>query len=278
MPEGPEVRTVADHLRPNLVNRVITSFYKGERAKTIGFHNLQCPATIIGVRSHGKKIIIDLSTGHMMIISLGMAGRVQYTEGDHSHIRFDISDCQINSMFRIMKPVLNLYLNDPRYMGGIDIIPNAGISLYFRDIGPDLMQLALSEQTWMSLEMWLRIFTQNRLLKRSICDVLLEQDLVSGIGNYLRAEILYYAGIHPERIVETITSDEWDRIRICSHKILYLSYSYGGFTIKDFISPDGTRGGYPAAIYGKTRDPSGHPVIKTKIKDRSIHWVPAIQV
>lgn len=278
MPEGPEARTVSDKLRPYLVTRVITGSYVGPRAKTIGFFNLKYPATIIGVRSHGKKVLIDLDTGHMIIISLGMAGRVQYSPGDHSHVRFDISDSETKGAFKVMKQVFSLYFDDHRYMGGVDIIPNAGIPLYFKDIGPDLLQAALDEKTWIPLDKWLSIYTQKKLKNRTICDVLLDQDLVAGIGNYLRCDILYYAMINPLRKVESISTHEWDLIRVCSHKVILLAYSYRGFTIESFISPDGEMGTYPAAVYGKDFDPHGNPVIKTDVKDRKIHWVPTVQV
>lgn len=278
MPEGPEARTVADKLRPYLVNRVITSSYTGERAKTVGFFNLKCPAAIIGVRSHGKKILIDLDSGHMIIISLGMAGRIQYTAGNHSHVRFDLSDCQINGPFKVMKPSFSIYFDDSRYMGGVDIIPNEGIPLYFKDIGPDLLQLALDEKTWIPLDTWTSILAQKKLKNRMICDILLDQSLIAGIGNYFRAEILYYAMIHPLRKVSTITIDEWDRLRVSAHKVIHLAYHYRGFTIESFISPDGELGTYPAAVYGKDFDPYGNPVTKTDVKDRKIHWVPAIQL
>lgn len=278
MPESPESRTVADKLRPYLVSRSITSFCTGERAKIVGFHNLKCPASIISVRSYGKKVIIDLATGHMIIVSLGMSGRLQYDSGNHSHVRFDISDCEVKGAFKIMKPAFSLYFDDSRYMGGVDIIPNEGIPLYFKDFGPDLLQHALDEKTWIPLDKWMSIFGQKRLQKWCVCDVLMEQSLIAGIGNYLRSEILYYAGVHPYRIVLSLTAEEWDRIRICSHKIVLLSYSYGGFTIESFISPDGARGMYPAAVYGRTHDPYGNPVVTSKGKDgRTSHWVPAIQ-
>jgi len=277
MPEGPEVRVVCDSLRPYLVGRIITNLYKGDRAKTRGFENLKCPTSILGVRSHGKKILIDIDTGHIIIVSLGMAGRLQYTAGNHSHIRFDLSDYEINGPFKIMKPVFSLYFDDSRYMGGIDIIPNTGIPLYFKDIGPDLLQLALDEKTWIPLETWIKIFTQKRLMKRMICDVLMDQSLVAAIGNYLRCEILYYSALHPERLVESLTQEEWDRLRISAHKIVLLSYSYGGLTIKSYISPNGEPGRYPVAVYGKKYDPYGNEVIMTKTKDRNIYWVPAIQ-
>jgi DNA-formamidopyrimidine glycosylase len=279
MPEGPEVRTVADKLRPVLVNKIITNSYVGERANTAGFFNLKYPATIIGTRSHGKKIIIDLNTGHMIIISLGMVGRLQMEQGNHSHVRLDISDYEIKGSFKIMKNSFSLYFDDYRYMGGVDVIPNNNIQMYFVNIGPDILQLSLKDETWISLDNWIGIFCRKKLRTRTISDILLDQSFVSGIGNYLRAEILYYSRINPKRTVNSLTKEEWDRIRICSHNIIKISYSYGGFTIKSFISPDGEPGRYPAAVYGKTHDPLGNPVEKIKTKGgQTIHWVPSIQM
>lgn len=278
MPEGPEVRTVADVLRPILVGKVITAGFKDDRAKSIGFDNLKCPATIISVRSYGKKVIIDLDTGHMMVISLGMAGRVQFQAGNHSHIMFAIAENQIMGSFKVLRPFCGLYYEDPRYMGGVDIIPNAGVPLYFKDIGPDLLQLALDEKTWIPLDKWMEIYCQKRLMKRAICDVLLDQSLVAGIGNYVKCEVLYYAMVLPDRNVQAITIEEWERIRVSAHKVIRLSYSYGGLTIKSFISPDGQPGRYPKVVYGKTIDPMGNPVISGTTRDRrTSHWVPAIQ-
>lgn len=92
------------------------------------------------------------------------------------------------------------------------------------------------------------------------------------------SEILYYAGILPERKINTITLQEWETLRVVAHKIILLSYSHGGFTIKDFISPDGQLGTYPAAVYGKKLDPYGNPVISMKTSNgRTSHWVAAIQ-
>ena len=283
MPEGPEIRTVADKLRPVLVSRIITNSHKDERANTVGFDNLKCPVTIIGVRSHGKKLIIDIDSGHMIIASFGMEGRLQYSPGNHSHIWFDISDCQVNGPLKIMKYVFSLYFDDTRYMGGIDIIPNAGIPLYFQDIGPDLLQLALNEQTWMPQETWLAIYSQPKLMKRMICEVLKDQSLVGGIGNYASCEILYYSAIHPERKIESLSYDDWDRIRINSHKVLRLSYAHGGCTIKSFISPDGQPGRYIPAVYGtkknKPLDPLGNPIVRSKKGTKQTnHWVPAVQI
>lgn len=260
-PEGPEVRTVADKLRP-LISSTIIEAYRGPRAKTVGFDNLKCPNSILGVRSHGKKLIIDIQ-GHMIIFSLGMTGRLQYTAGNHSHVSFNLEHCQ-------------LYFDDYRYMGSVDIIPHSGIGFYFKDIGPDLLQLALDDKTWIPLDIWLYIFRKDRLKNIIIYKVLKDQSLVSGIGNYLVSEILYGARISPLRKVSSLSDDDWNRIRISAHEVIRLSYSYNGLTIESFISPDGTLGTYPRVVYGKQMDPLGNPVEKLRI-DQTAHWVPIMQ-
>lgn len=262
-PEGPEVRTVADKLRPVLVGREIVTVYKGPRAEFMGDHNIRCPMRILWTRSHGKKLIIDLH-GYMMIFSLGMTGRLQYTEGNHSHVAFTLDDGT------------RLYFDDYRYMGSVDVIPNHAIPFYFKNIGPDLLQLALDESTWIPLEHWLAIY--KRKSKQIIFKVLKDQSLVAGIGNYLVCEILYYARISPLRTVASLTDTEWDAIRICAHAVIRLSYAYNGLTIESFISPDGSLGKYPKVVYGQKTDPHGNVVERfTNNTDQTAHWVPALQ-
>lgn len=282
MPEGPEVRTVTDKLRPILTDKIIMSAYKGERGKSVGFENLTFPTTITGVRTYGKKILIDIVTNnnlsYVIVVSLGMTGRLQYNPGHHTHIHFNISESEIKGSFRILRPAFTLYYDDYRYMGSVDIIPTANMPMYLGNIGPDLLAAALDEKTWIPSTTWLAIFTQKKIQKWSICKALLDQNLVASIGNYIKVEVLYYAGILPQRIVSTITLQEWETLRVVAHKIILLSYSYGGFTIRDFISPDGQWGQYPAAVYGKKQDSYGNIVISGKTSDgRTSHWVPAIQ-
>jgi len=274
MPEGPEVRTVCDKLRPILLTRAITSSVFGTRVESVGSKNLKYPAVIISVRSYGKKIIIDLNTDQSIIISLGMAGRLQYEKGNHSHVYFDISDIMKVGSLNVITPAFTLYYDDHRYMGRVDVIPYEGMELYFRDQGPDLLQAAL--KTWIPSNIWIERF--NKFRNRQICIALLEQSAVAGIGWYLATDILYLAKIHPERITSSLTLEEWEELRIQAHKTIHLSYSYQGCTIESFISPDGTLGKYPTVVYHKDFDPLGNSVIKKKMKNgRTAHFVEQIQ-
>lgn len=315
-PEGPEVRTVSDELRPVLVGRTIITITRGTLARTKRFQNIDFPANIIGVRSHGKKLIIDIEVsgrptvgkeGYMIIISLGMTGSMRYQPGNHSHIEFaigeyithnslenlptspSIKESQIVShstsnlsiapmQLRILQPKFKLYFDDSRRMGWMDLISNTEINDYFKNIGPDLLHLSLDKNTWIPLDKWLQIFCKPRRMKKNIFTTLHDQSYVASIGNYLAAEILYYSGVSPHRKLETITTNEWDTIRINAHKIVYLSYSYKGLTIESFISPSGNPGRYPRVVYGQPHDPLGNPVItETMSNGRTAHWVPAIQ-
>jgi formamidopyrimidine-DNA glycosylase len=275
MPEGPEVATVADCLRPYLTGRIIIRYALGERAKAYKFDQLSTPCTITGVRSYGKKVIFDLNTGYHIITSLGMSGRLTFTPGNHTHIRFDIGVTEKVGVLSVVKSTFSIYFDDQRYMGNIEVVRPEDSSAYFNALGPDLLQAARVDATWITQDQWHKIFKGRR---RAMCDVLTMQELVSGIGWYLMTDILYYSGIHPERRSDTLTKDEWELIRVNAHKVIRLSYAYGGFTIESFISPDGKLGNYPAAIYGKQKDSVGHTIVHKKISaSRSIHYVEEIQ-
>lgn len=267
MPENAEAKIISDELHVKLSDKIINSYYKGDRAKASGFSNLNCPVKVTKVRSHGKKVIIELDSEHLIIGSLGMTGKFLYEEGKHSHIRFDIED----------KIPFSVYFDDTRYFGKIDIIKSSEEPKYFSNIGPCLLNHAMNEETWITTEEWKKIF-KPKLLRRKMCDIMIDQAIIAGIGQYLMVEILYYSGIHPKRIGNTITDEELELIRINSHKVVKLSYDHNGFTLRDFLSPSKKPGMYPAAVYGKTSDPNGYKVVKEKLNNnRSIHFVAELQ-
>lgn len=268
-PEGPEIRTVADKLRLILVGSFITTIMKSDHGKIKGNDILILPAKIVHIWSKGKKLIFnvvnyDKSTVYI-IFSYGMEGRLQFNIGQHSNVCFHLQD-------RVM------YFDDSRRFGSIDIIPSDKFAEFFSNMGPDLLQAALNPSTWISSDQWVKIFTNPSIKNWCICKALLDQSLVSGIGNYLKSEILYYSAIHPEKLVSHLSPNELELLRICAHKIILLAYAHGGLTIKSYISPDGQKGLYPAAVYGRQTDNYGNKIIKSKTKDgRGSYWVSEFQ-
>lgn len=266
MPENSECRIVAEELREHLRDKQILSYKLGDKAKTTGFDYLRCPAHVLTVRSHGKKVIIELDEV-LLFASLGMTGRFQFLEGNHSNISFAISDDR------------KMYFDDTRHFGKIEVIKKEDEEKYLSKLGPDVLQHALTES--ISKKTWRKLF-KPKLLRRKIGDILLDQSIVSGIGMYMMTDILYLSKVSPFRLGNTITMDELELMRVKSHEVALKSYQHGGLTIRDYISPNGRRGGYPTQIYGKTHDKNGYRVRDKKAgsgkSSRTFHYVKQVQI
>lgn len=259
MPENAEAYIISEQLKSKLLNKTIIHYELSGLLKTSGFDNFILPAKIINIRSHGKKVIFEFPL-QLMIISLGMSGKFKYESLKHNHVDFTFEN-------------MHLYYNDVRRIGSkIDIINNNDLT-YFSKLGPCLLSAALS--TWISKEQWMTFYYHSG--KRAIVDILLDQSIVAGIGNYLRIDILYMAGIDPLRIGNDLTKDEIERIRIASHEIVLLSYQLGGHTLRDYITPNNEKGGYQPFIYGRKKDQHGFKVNQYKLHGRTVHYVNEVQ-
>jgi formamidopyrimidine-DNA glycosylase len=110
--------------------------------------------------------------------------------------------------------------------------------------------------------------------------VLMDQSVFSGVGNYLRAEILYVTKISPWRKLVDVSYDELDAIGTAAHDIMSKSYVSGGATLHTFKDANGHAGAYASKflVYGRKTDPLGNAVIKEDTPDgRTIHWVREVQ-
>lgn len=269
MPECVECKITAEELCQKLTGKKILFYNIKEEflKRTSGFtqHFREC--VIKTVRSYGKKVIFELDNDTLMIASLGMTGRFQYKEEKHCHVTFTLEDDE------------KFYFNDPRRFGGLDVIPADQEAKYLSDLGPDILQHAL-DNNWISNEKWTELY-KPKLMRRKIFDILLDQSIISGLGMYLVTDVLYYAGVYPLRLGNTITTEELELIRIHAHKVVLSSYQQKGLTITDYISPSGNLGKYQAAIYGKYKDLNGYKVIHQKASNakgaRTVHFVTEIQ-
>lgn len=89
--------------------------------------------------------------------------------------------------------------------------------------------------------------------KMNICSFLLNQDYMSGIGNYLKSEILFYCKINPHTIMSALTDTQYVLLAKNIVEIATRSYKAGGFSMKDYYMPDGLPGRYFPRVYGKTK-------------------------
>ena len=263
MPEGPEVRCIADQLRC-LVGCTIQQITMAGNARTEIQHTLTVPDTITAIMSYGKKLLI-YTQQQLFIVSLGMTGRFV--------IITDKVYPKHSKVFWYLNNDSTLVFEDSRGFGKVSLYATT-ITPAQLDLGPDVLALALTQSFTCQL------LYQQLMKKKSmkIVSALLEQNLLTGIGNYLRSEILYYAAIHPYRKIDSLNNEEWLRLHKSICDVITAAYSCNGLTIQDYISPDGKFGVYQCAVYQKQLDPYGNQVVQEKHVGRSIFYVPRFQV
>ena len=106
----------------------------------------------------------------------------------------------------------------------------------------------------------------------------MKQKYTSGIGNYLKAEVLYRAKMNPTKKLHELSDNEIKTLYDSIMFQLILSYQHHGLTIKSYWDPEGRPGTCPRQVYGKPKDLLGNPVEKFKdSKERTVHWVPSVQ-
>ena len=269
MPEGPEVRRTTDGLAERFLNKEIEflEFGTGRYSKKdpAGYTDFceALPKLVTGVSCKGKFIYFLFADGSSLWNTLGMSGYWSSRPGNHCRAALTTTDHW------------TMFYNDMRNFGTFKYVTSQEeLNKKLSSLGPDL----LSEDV--SLEVFRQSLLKGRRSQKPISQLLMDQSVVSGIGNYLKAEILYSTRISPHRLCKDITEEEMQSLLHASRSIMRLSYESGGATIKNYKSTSGKNGVYTRrfAVYNQKIDPLGHTVVREKTADkRTTHWVPELQ-
>jgi len=269
LPEGPEVRRTVDGLAGHFLNKEIKAlvFHSGRYKKKdfTGYLDMceDLPRLVTGVGCKGKFIYFLFADGSSLWNTLGMSGYWSETIGKHPRAILATTDQR------------TMFYNDMRNFGTFKYVNSQeDLSKKLSSLGPDL----LSEDV--SLEQFKQSLRKGKRAVKPISQLLMDQSVVSGVGNYLKAEILYSTRISPHRLCKDITEDELQSLLHASKSIMRLSYESGGATIKNYRDTSGKNGVYTRrfAVYNQQTDPLGYKVVREKTADkRTTHWVPELQ-
>ena len=110
----------------------------------------------------------------------------------------------------------------------------------------------------------------------------MNQKFVVGVGNIYASEALFNAKISPLRKAARMTCPEAGRLRDSIFQILKSAITMGGSSIRDFVSGDGSYGGFQNQFLVYGRDKDSCKVCKTRLKSkvitgRSTFWCPTCQ-
>ncbi|WP_062355192.1 DNA-formamidopyrimidine glycosylase [Bacillus kwashiorkori] len=273
MPELPEVETVRKTLEKLVIGKTI-AFVEvywpkiiKEPADIDEFKLLLKGQTIREIGRKGKFLIFYLDD-IVLVSHLRMEGKYGvYPKSEqldkHTHVIFSFTD------------ETELRYRDVRKFGTMHVFPK----------GTEFDKLPLSR---LGLEPFTKQFTTAYLKKslekttRNIKAVLLDQTIVTGLGNIYVDEALFRAKIHPERIANTLSDNEIKQLRKQIIATLEEAVAKGGSTIRSYVNSQGEIGMFQLELnaYGQTGQPCkrcGTAIEKIKVSGRGTHICPKCQ-
>lgn len=267
MPEKPEVITVVKNLIPEIVHKKITGcniYWNNIIAEPdVGtFKNNIINQTIHGITTRGKFIVIELDD-YSLLIHLRMEGKFFFrNKGDpinkHEHVELILDD-SISFRFHDVRKFGKMYLIKKENTYKVKPLSNLGLEYNDSNL------------------------TSNYLLDKfknkniPIKTVLLDQGIITGIGNIYDDEILFLSNISPLRVASSIKKSECDKIIKNTRIVLDKAITLGGTTIKSFTSSEGVHGLFQneLLVHGKggERCPVCNSIlVKVKINGRGTHY------
>jgi len=285
MPELPEVETIRRDLsrvilQKKIINIVISKPKLIKNTSTDYFKKNLINQKITAINRRGKLLYFSLSNHKFLLIHLKMTGQLIYQDrhkivaGGHnfppigpelpnkySHIYFKFTDQS------------TLYFNDQRQFGYLQIVDKQQLNDTLQNFGieplcPDF-----------TLSNFSQLFINKTV---SLKNVLLNQRLISGIGNIYADEICFQASIKPTRRVSQLSPTDIKKIFKSTQKIITAAIKHRGTTFSNYRDGHGHTGNYTALlqVYGRQNQPCYrcHTKIK-KIKHggRGTHFCPMCQ-
>lgn len=273
MPELPEVETVRRSLEKLVKDKTIDNieiYYPRiirTPADTEEFKLLLEGQTIRSIGRRGKYLLFY--TDELTLIShLRMEGKYIFEDNKHNqydkhtHIVFNFTDGSI------------LQYRDVRKFGTMDVVPRGKEKEFnsVKKLGQEPIDPNFDSEFFIS---------QIQSKKAPIKQILLNQEIVSGLGNIYVDDTLAMSKVHPLRTGNSLTIVELNRI-ICVMKIvLEKAIEQGGSSIRTFESIYG-KGSMQdhLIVYGRTGKPCytcGTPIEKIKVGGRGTHFCPSCQ-
>ncbi len=291
MPELPEVQTIVDDLNKKIKGLTITDVwtdwpkqFKRSPGGFDGFKKAVKGKKIVKVWRLGKNIIFDLSGGKIMLIHQKMTGHLLVGTWDMRHGTWRAKENgllteRVNGYIHVMFWLSSdrmLALSDLRKFAKILVVDEKDFKNLedVKNIGPDPLKPNFNFKEFKNL-----ISKKRGVIKK----VLMDQNVISGIGNIYADDILFTAKIHPLRKVEKLNEKELKAIFEATKKILKKAVKLRGTSTSDYRDTSGKKGGYGDVrlVYQKEGEkcPRGcDGVIKRiKIGGRSAHFCPNCQ-
>lgn len=269
MPEGPEVRIISEQLAKHVNNQTLQEIdivggrFVQSPPENFGHFGISLPSKITEVKCKGKFIWFALENDWYIFNTLGMTGSWSTKKEKHAAIRLRLVDKEV-------------YFFDPRHFGTVKLAyGKETLQQKLNSIGIDLLEVAISNK---DITKSFTKLIQSR--SETLAEILMNQKILTGVGNYIKAESLYAAKLSPWRRGNSLSTTECSTLLENTTRILLDSYRLGGATLATYKNFEGQTGWYSSKlkVYKKLTDPNGLKVKNDETNDKRVTWwVPQIQ-
>jgi formamidopyrimidine-DNA glycosylase len=287
VPELPEVETVRAGLEHRVVGRVIRDVeVYGDRTLrryppgAADFAARLAGRRLVAARRRGKYLWLPLDdAGASLLAHLGMSGQflsVASHTPDPLHLRARI---------RFRDGGEELRFVDQRTFGGLSLSktvlpepaggdPAGGVPVELAHIAPDPLEPAFDPATWSAAL---------RRRRTGVKRALLDQTLISGVGNIYADESLWRARLHYARATDRLRRSDVDRLLGAVREVLIDAIAAGGTSFDAlYVAVNGESGWFDRSleVYGQAGEPCsrcGTPIVRRHFTNRSSYLCPTCQ-
>ncbi|UCC95365.1 MAG: bifunctional DNA-formamidopyrimidine glycosylase/DNA-(apurinic or apyrimidinic site) lyase [Candidatus Omnitrophota bacterium] len=228
MPELPEVETIKLQLKRKILNKKIKEVIVEDKRLIKGIPAQKFKSQLQGkaikdIFRRGKVLIIKLEESLFLIIHLRISGwlTLSQTREKFSRLLLKFADNQV------------LNFCDQRVLGEARIVRDWRSLPIIKNMGPEPLELKKDE--------FVKLFDGKRT---KVKPLLMDQNFLAGVGNIYAQEILFCAGIHPQRSAEKTKKEELEKIYSCLISILKDAIAKKGSSVDTYRQIDGSQGNY----------------------------------
>lgn len=270
MPELPEVETTRRGIESSVVGHVIDKvIVRQARLRWPVPRNLpQLTAgqRVVQLRRRAKYLVFDLERGSM-ILHLGMSGSLRVLPASTPPLTHDHVDI-------VMDSGVCIRFNDPRRFGCLLWTDDDPLTHpLMKSLAPEPLSAEFDAEY---------LTTAAKSRKVAIKQLIMNGQVVVGVGNIYASEALFRAGIRPKRSASRVKRAELEALVKSIKEVLQAAIKEGGTTLRDYINPEGMPGYFRQKlfVYERTKDPCR--VCRTPIKhlvqgQRSTYFCPQCQ-
>lgn len=292
MPELPEVETIVRQLNKTVKNEIITDFWTDSPNNIKGnfsfaqFVRLLKGRKILEITRKGKNILFALDRDFFLWVHLKLTGHFLLGDFEYQDGKWEPRDQRIfldpqNRFLHWVFTLKNgqkLALSDMRKFVRLQLLTKKELqeNKDLNHLGPDPLSSSFTFKVFLQ---------QLQKAKGEIKLVLMDQRVISGLGNIYANEVLWRAKIHPLKEVSRLQKEELRRLFQAIKQVLTLAVKYQGTSAKDesYRQLYGQKGNYAKflKVYQREGQPCprcGTPLKRFKQKDRSSFYCPHCQI